>query len=150
LTVRNQASVWEDVNILDEVPAELEILGTSDDAHVNRTGQTIVWKVDDLAAGEEKTLTINVRLKTLPTTGTTVTNIATATSPNYDNLTDQATVETDYQEVILENEKTVAHLDGSPITEWVKVGDTILYTITVKNIREHSEARAIRVVDELP
>ncbi len=75
------------MHLTDELPAELEFMTASDEASDAEPG-TVSWPPFDLAAGEEREMTITARVRPEVEDGTEVRNVAVAPHPDDPNPRD--------------------------------------------------------------
>ena len=110
--------------VTDKLPAGLIYL--SDDSLNNYDPESGIWTIGDLASGES--ITINIETL-VDTTNKTIINLADVTSDTYDvnetnNHCNNSTTVPPEADLVLTIEPDVTE---------VTVGDTVIYTITVKN-----------------
>ena len=110
--------------VTDKLPADLIYL--SDDSLNNYDPESGIWTIGDLASGES--ITINIETL-VDTTNKTIINLADVTSDTYDvnetnNHCNNSTTVPPEADLVLTIEPDVTE---------VTVGDTVIYTITVKN-----------------
>ena len=110
--------------VTDKLPSE--VVYVSDDSLNNYNSKSGIWNVGDLAGGESKTLTIKARVVK---TNTTITNFADVKSDTYDpnETNNRCSNSTD-----VPPEADLSITVKPDITE-VRVGDEVVYTITVLN-----------------
>ena len=108
------------------------------------------WIIDELGVGETSDkLTATYVVKETDLLAHKIENIATATAKNPDDPDGEPVKDDDDETVKTEEVKPALEvIKTADVTENVKVGDTITYTITVKNIGNVT-LKAIEVVDDL-
>ncbi len=146
VTVKNtvKGSVAKNVKVTDALPEELALVSadavsTDGTAEVETGDNAVTATCDTLAYGEELRVTIEAKA----IAAGEVTNTASATAENGDPGKDDETV------TVKERTPELSVVKDAD-RDTYKIGDEIVYTITVTNIVPQSSAHNVSVSDSLP
>ncbi|MEK7639611.1 MAG: SdrD B-like domain-containing protein [Patescibacteria group bacterium] len=131
----------------DTLPAGFTFVSTSPVA-TSIVGQTGTWNLGDMAVGAEKTITYTVNV-TPGTTAGTYDNIAKAKANNAPEVSTKVPVQTRVPQVLGETTNPVLQLRKSVSKATVAPGDTVTYTVEIKNTGTGSAINVI-LTDLLP
>ncbi len=138
LKVTKSADVTKDVKVGDTITYTITVENTGNVTLKNitveddLTGDT--WTIDELGVGKtSKELTATYIVKESDLLNHKIENIATATTTNPDDPTEEVTDQDDETVETEEVDPGLKVTKTADVTKDVKVGDTITYTITVEN-----------------
>ena len=159
ITVKNNGNVTGNAVITDEIPEGLTYktysattIGENDTITTpNETSNTLTWNVNNLAKGEERTITITATVDEVEGEKQ-ITN-----SVKVNGETTSTSTITVVEPTLTINKKAATVLDrdedgniiGGQHEDEAEVGDTIVYTITVENSSE-IKAENVTIEDTLP
>lgn len=131
----------------DTLPAGFTFVTTNPTA-TSIVGQTGTWNLGDMAVGAEKTITYTVNVAPGTTAGL-YDNIAKAKANNASEVSAKAFVETRVPQVLGEQTAPVLQLRKTVSKATVAPGDTVTYTVEIKNTGTGSAINVI-LTDLLP
>ncbi|MCL2654322.1 MAG: Cna B-type domain-containing protein [Coriobacteriia bacterium] len=137
--------IWKGVTVIDSLPAGLELVSVAGGINTG-TGNNVQVALGDIAGGQSKTITITVTVAGTAA-GTTIRNIAVATSDNDDPIPSPP------EDVYVTGLHDLTKAVSSPTSADGKyhTGDTLTYRITASNKSDATDIwRGVTVTDSLP
>tara|TARA_R110002020_G_C16308051_1_gene773589 strand:- start:2935 stop:4728 length:1794 start_codon:yes stop_codon:yes gene_type:complete len=143
ISVVNTSSVtMNDVVITDDLAAELTYVSSTGNGMFENG--TVTWMIGEMAASEVVSVTLTVSVPSDIAVGTILTNVAIVSSPD----DPDSPKESDPEEVEVVQAASYT-IEKVPNVNEAKIGDQVIYTITVTNISDKVK-EGVEVKDTLP